>query len=179
MPGSNATAGRKAPMSPTYVINLVCISAMVMIVFIQWALACWSLGLDFAPIKCLPGTAYLIRKAPPAIDEVRRGDLYAYASHGLAPLLKDGSSVVKIAAGLPGDRVDVNARGVFINHRWWGPLNPITMARTHRTVASVTRSFTLKSDEVLMLGTLPRTYDGRYWGPIKASWLLGHAWRVW
>lgn len=174
-------AGKAHPkrMSPTFVINLVCISAIVIIFLIQWALSCWSLGLDFSPIKCLDGTGYLIHKDTPVASEIERGSKYAYASHGLEPLLKDGSRVVKIAAGMPGDVIAVNAKGVFINGHWWGALNPITMAHTHRTVASVTRTFTIQPGEVLMLGNLPRSYDGRYWGPVKDDWLVGHAWRLW
>ena len=182
MPRMGSPSSRVDPnkrMSPVFVTNLVCISAIVMTILIQWFLSCWALGLDFAPIKCLNGTGYLIHKDHPDPADLQRGRFYAYSSYGLAPLLPDGSSVVKIAAALPGDVIVVNAKGISINGRWWGPLNPITMAHTHRTAASVTRTFTVQPGEVLMLGDQPRSYDGRYWGPVKARWIVGHAWRLW
>lgn len=163
--------------TPTFVINLVCLTSVALILILQWLTACWSLGLDFAPLKCLNGTGFLIHNDRPS--DIVRGRLYAYHSHGLMPLLPDGSPVVKIAAALPGDVILVNAKGVFINGRWWGALNPITLARTHRTVASVTRTFTIQPGQVLMLGDQPRSYDGRYWGPVQQDWMIGHAWKVW
>ena len=161
----------------TYVINMVCIIWLVLFFAITTFTSHFKLGLTFHEVKCLEGTGYFIHKSTP--DTVERGDIYAYGAKGMMPLLADGSTVVKIAAGLPGDKVVVNRNGVFINGKKWGSLNPITMSKLHLTNEMVTREFVVGQDEVLMMGNLPRSYDGRYIGPVKRSQLTGRAWKLW
>lgn len=163
--------------SSTYVINMVCIIWLVGYFAITGFTHYFKLGLTFHDVKCLDGTGYFIFKSRP--DELIKGEKYAYSSFGLKPLLADGSTVIKIAAGLPGDKVTVNDQGVFINDKKWGDLNPVVLQKTKRTVQSVTREFVVGKDEVLMMGTLPRSYDGRYTGPVRRTQLTGRAWKLW
>lgn len=163
--------------SPVFVSNLVCGSLLVGILLMNLITSNFRVGLSTTEVKCLPGTIYLVRNGMPS--EIVRGQIMAYRSSGLAPLLKDGSLVAKIVAGVPGDRVVVDASGVAINGKHWGPLNLQVMKKTHKTVASVTTDYVLKPGQYLVLGTEPRTYDSRYWGPINVRQLVGKAWRVW
>ena len=172
--------GKPAPtkrMSATYVSNLVCGTALVMILLMNWITSAWSIGLATQLTKCLPGTAYLISRSVP--DKIQRGQVVAYASKGLAPLLADGREVVKIAAGVPGDVVKVDATGVSVNGRHWGPLNAAVMKKAGTSVNRVKRTYRLGPNQFLVLGTLSRTYDGRYWGPIERKQLIGTARVLW
>lgn len=168
---------REKRWSPTYVINLVCISAIVLILVGRGIHDNFRVGLTFAEVKCLEGTGFFMRMSPP--DQVERGRVYAYRSKGLAPLLADGRLVVKIAAAVEGDRVKVDDTGIYINGAHWGALNPITMEKVGITPASVSREYTVPEGQVLMLGTLPRSYDGRYIGPVPTYLLEGPAWMLW
>lgn len=172
--------GKPAPekrWSAAYVSNLVCWSAVVMILALNYLTSSWRIGLNTQEIRCLEGTVFLVRNKPP--ESVERGQLIAYRSLGLEPLLKNGTTVAKLVAAVPGDRVVVDARGVTINGAFWGPLNPKVMEKTKTTLAAVTREFTVPQGELLVLGDLPRSYDGRYWGTIKTGQLIGPAWRLW
>ncbi len=172
--------GKPAPtkrMSATYVSNLVCGSAVLMILLMNWVTSAWSLGLATQLTKCLPGTAFLISRSVP--EEVARGQMVAYASKGLAPLLADGREVVKIVAGVPGDVVQVDDDGVSVNGRQWGPLNPVVMKKAGTSVDKVKRTYRLGDGQFLVLGTMPRSYDGRYWGPIERKQLIGTARVLW
>lgn len=172
--------GKPAPekrWSAAYVSNLVCWSAVVMILGLNFITSNWRIGLNTQEIRCLEGTVFLVRnKAPEAVE---RGQLIAYRSLGLEPLLKNNTTVAKLVAAVPGDRVTVDARGVSINGKFWGPLNEKVMSKTGKSIASVSKTYTVKEGELLVLGDLPRSYDGRYWGTIKASQLIGPAWRLW
>jgi len=86
--------------------------------------------------------------------------------------------VAKLVAGVPGDMVEVTAQGISINGRHWGPLNAIVLEKSGKTAESVTRSFEIPEGELLLLGTLPRSYDGRYWGTVKLEQVIGRAWMV-
>lgn len=164
--------------SLTYVLNLTSAIAIVGITFFIWFGGGYRLAFMDQPIACIPGHVFFLSLGDIDANQVRRGDLYAFKSIGLEPNLRDGALIVKIAAGLPGDRIDVDAEGISINGQWWGPLTPIVLTNSKRTVESVTRSFVVGADEVLMLGTLPRSYDGRYWGAVKETRLIGKARRL-
>lgn len=168
---------REKRWSPTYVINLVCITAIVLILVGRGIHDNFRVGLTFAEVKCLEGTGFFMRMSPP--DQVERGKVYAYRSKGMAPLLADGRLVVKIAAAVEGDHVRVDETGIYINGKFWGPLNPITMEKVGISAKAVTREYTVGKGHVLMLGTLPRSYDGRYIGPVPLHLLEGPAWMLW
>lgn len=163
--------------SSTYAINLVCIIWLILYFAITSFTTHFKIGLTFHEVKCLDGTGYFIHKSIPSV--VERGEKYSYVSQGLKPILADGSTIVKIAAGLPGDKVHVDQSGVYINGKKWGDLNPITMKKINKTVADVSRDFVVGKDEVLMMGLLPRSYDGRYLGAVKRKQLTGKAWLLW
>ena len=168
---------REKRWSPTFVINLVCISAIVLILLGRGLHDNFRIGLTFAEVKCLDGTGFFIRMSEP--DALVRGEVYAYRSRGMAPLLADGTLVVKIAAAVPGDRVRVDATGIAINGVHWGALNATTMEKTDTTLVEIAREYTVPAGQVLMLGTLPRSFDGRYLGPVPDTLLEGRAWRLW
>ncbi len=180
---ANFIRGGKPPpakrWTPTFVLNLVSGTALVMIVSIQWCTANYAIGLTFHDVKCMPGTVYWIAKEPLEIEDLQRGNIYSYRAEHLMPLVPDGQLMGKVAAALPGDRVDVDANGIRINGSKWGDLNAIVLQKSGLSVKDVTRSFVIAKAEVLMLGTLERSYDGRYWGPVKSKQLVGRTWRLW
>lgn len=172
--------GKPAPekrWSSTYVLNFVSITAIILIILFEGVISHWRIGLNTQEIKCLPGTAFLVKQTPP--DEIVRGQIIAYRSEGLTPFLDDGRSVAKIVAAVPGDKVVVSVEGISINGKLWGPLNETVLKKSGRSVESVSRSYVVAKGELLLLGTLPRSYDGRYWGTIKTKQIIGNAWRLW
>jgi len=152
-------------------------------VFIAWVLTFevvgsrWHLGVDPQEVQCLPYDFFLVSQSAP--ETVVRGKVYQFKSKGMAPVVKDGTSMAKYAAAVAGDKVDVNGTGIYINGNKWGDLNPATMAKTKTTVNDVTRSYVVPEGKVLMLGSLPRSYDGRYTGLADASQITGRAFPLW
>jgi len=169
--------GPKKHLTFTFVINMTVGMLMAGMIFSEVVGAFVHVGITNQSIKCLPGTAFIIRQSPP--DTYRRGQIIAYRSRGLAPLLPDGQIVAKLVAGVPGDKVEVTAQGISINGTYWGPLNAIVLEKSGKTAESVTRSFEIPEGELLLLGTLPRSYDGRYWGTVKLDQVVGRAWTIW
>src|SRR5690606_17663581 len=121
-------------------------------------------GFDNATIRCLPWSTYLIDRTDTA---AQRGQIMAYATRGLGPRFKDGTIFVKRVHAVPGDRVRVDAGGVFVNGIWRVSLDRDTLARAGLTEEELYRDVEMAEDELFMLGDLPKSYDGRYTGPIK------------
>jgi len=164
---------------PYVYMNIVCVSLMVLIPVTTGIVDNYRIGLNgqTEELRCIEGKAFLLTKA--RVVRPERDGLYAYTSLGLGEILPDGTGIIKIAAGLPGDVVRVDATGIYINQTFWGPLNPITMAKTATKVSTVTKQYVIGDGQVLMLGTRPRSYDGRYLGPIETRRLIANVERLW
>ena len=73
----------------------------------------YRLGIDWQVERCLPDTrAVLIDLRS---DIPKRGGLIAFRGQGLEPLFADGTHMVKILVGLPGDRIEITPDRTTVN----------------------------------------------------------------
>ena len=73
----------------------------------------YRLGIDWQVERCLPDTrAVLIDLRS---DMPKRGELIAFRGRGLEPLFADGTHMVKILVGLPGDRIEITPERTTVN----------------------------------------------------------------
>lgn len=162
---------------PHVFMNILSAVVIAWVLFFSYLNANWHLAIDPQVVKCLPYDYFVVAQNKP--EDIVSGRFYRYTAVGLAPVMKDGTPLVKIAAAVAGDKVDVNEKGIFINGKKWGDVNSYVMNKTSRSLASVTRSYVVAPGEVLLLGTLPRSYDGRYFGPVAIKQVTGRAFPLW
>ena len=169
---------RSVPMHDRLVwASKVGAATLVLVLLGSVFLSRFQIGVDTQSDKCIHGTVFLIDKAD---KELERGALFAYRSRGTKWIYPDGTLMVKAMQGLPGDRVEVTPDfEVRVNgiHKAQGlPLaGTLTASEARRRFCG---SATLQSDEAWMLGTLPHSFDSRYWGPIKTEQIVGRAYVV-
>lgn len=136
----------------------------------------FSIGFDPQTDQCLPGARLFVvdewHRAP------ERGQAFAFRAHGLNPWFRDGTKMIKVVDGLPGDRVAISERGVAINDHLVVEGLPLA-ARLRKDPAAFARTFVLAPDEYLLLGRTPASFDGRYWGTVRRDALLGRAYQPW
>jgi conjugative transfer signal peptidase TraF len=79
-------------------------------------------------------------------------------------------SFIKVIAGVPGDQIDITEDKLFINGLYAGPIHskdskgrPLSRAMTGR--------YRLQTDWYFVTTPHPRSYDSRYYGPVKISQL--------
>lgn len=66
----------------------------------------YRIGIDPQQEKCLPGyTFFLIDLNDQTLE---RGAVYAFQAKNMQPFYKDGTRMVKILTGMPGDKVEIN-----------------------------------------------------------------------
>ena len=131
-------------------------------------------GLAIAPqtMRCLPEVRAVLldRAATPQ----SRGELVLFEAQGLAPAFKDGTLLVKLMAGLPGDWVEISTSGVRIN----GQLRAAGLdlaAQLGHAPAEFARQYQIPEGHFLPLGTARASLDGRYYGPIATDRIRGGA----
>lgn len=129
---------------------------------------------DAQDVACLPFKVAIVRYHH--IDEFKRGDIIAFTP----PSMQMGSLfneriIVKMVGAIPGDKVSVSKDGFSINDKFFGPVDIIKSAAKYmkRSEASFERAETVPENHLLMVGTLPRSFDGRYWGFLPQQAVLG------
>ncbi len=138
------------------------VTVIAMAVFGSW----FGVFIDASELRCLPERVYL---GYPKTRESRLGDIVSFmADDRMAMGLFRGHRLGKIVMAKAGDRVVSDARGVFINGTFIAARNPISLGKLKdRHLTPVDMDRVLEPGELFVMGTLPRSFDSRYWGVIK------------
>ena len=133
--------------------------------------------LDSQPQGCLPWHVYWrggrSNDVPPA------GSLVVFDTPKMRAIdPRDAYSKLKMVAAVPGQTVSVHDDALWIDGRYWGRfwIAPWIVQR-HIAVSApwfsdghaVSGTWIVPPGEVLLLGTEPYSFDGRYWGFLRAS----------
>lgn len=134
----------------------------------------FALDVQVEENRCLPYSFYFVRLGRPE-GGLARGMYVEYiASGGLMGQALDGVRIIKVVAALPGDRVRVDDEGISINGKFWGPLGLAN--RLGANDFRMLRDSAVPEGKALLLGTMPGSYDGRYWGFLDQDQIIGQAW---
>lgn len=102
-----------------------------------------------------------------------------YVPRGSCP--SGAQAILKRIAGVPGDRVGIDASGIAINRVGVaGSALREVDARGRALAPFAVREIELADGEYFVLGTnLERSWDSRYFGPVRGSQITGSAAPVW
>lgn len=130
--------------------------------------------------NCLPYSVFLVDLRDRVVE---RDEYIAFVSMQMEPFYQNGTLAVKLVAGVPGDHVTVNAKGVSVNGRHMGSLLHLQQGerlwQMGRRVGDVERDEQVPPGRLWMMGTNPRSYDSRYWGYIQKNQVVGRAIPLW
>ena len=131
----------------------------------------YVIGLDPQGETSIPGhRLFIIDTKDQAIHA--RLQMVAFRTEGLEPWFADGTRMIKIVYGLPGDMIRVRPEGAWVNGE--PALAELALAEPlGLTPEQVTQDYTLGPDEYFVAGLHPKSYDSRYFGPVKASQFIG------
>jgi conjugal transfer pilin signal peptidase TrbI len=128
----------------------------------------FGLFLDVAETRCMPERLYL---GYPMARNIQRGDVVSFkADNRMMFDLMTGYRITKIVAAMPGDHVRSSEAGVFINGQKVAERHPQSLDRlTQLNKVPIDLDRVLMAGEIFVLGTLPRSFDSRYWGVIPEA----------
>lgn len=126
--------------------------------------------------KCLPYSMFIID----TFDKtVVRSKLFSFKNKGWKAGFKDGEwTVIKIAAGVPGDEINVGIESTVVGEDVYGGLEDYVINKLDSKADDYIRQGTVPEDKYFALGTLTRTYDSRYWGYVDKSQIVGRAYAI-
>lgn len=137
----------------------------------------YRIGIDVQKQQCLPWKYFLIELGRPS--EVKRGQiLVAITTYGRMGHRFDGQWITKMAAAIPGDHVAIKGDQAYVNGRPIG-LKMDLLDKLGKRSGDFDREFNVPKGHYLLLGTQPRSYDGRYWGLVPENEIIGRAKPIW
>ena len=136
----------------------------------------FRIGYDDQDHQCLPPHRWFL------IDrhdrDVTQGTIVAFAALGLGPYFRDGQTLIKRAAGVPGDRVEVGLETVRINGATVG--EGLALARTlNRPPTDFLRDDVVPPGHLWVMGATADSFDSRYWGFLPEQQVIGRAYVLW
>lgn len=171
----NALA-RSAPEMPSFSVKGLALSFAVGILC---AAALWNFSLAYVPRedRCLPELhlALLVHHRP---AQVERGN-YLFWKASAIPALSyvRESYVLKVVAGVPGDRLAIKGDKVFINDTL--VVEGLENAPLYkRRPADFERSEVIPPGRYFVIGTARFSNDSRYWGYLPHDRVVGRGYRV-
>jgi conjugal transfer pilin signal peptidase TrbI len=133
------------------------------------------IGGDDQVDRCLPDKRIYI------IDtfnrDIWRGDLVAFRAERMEPYFKSGQIIVKIAAGVTGDRVKVDSQHTTINDTLVIEGLPLA-EKLKKPPASFNRDETIPLAAYWVTGKTPKSFDSRYWGYLYDYQVIGRAYAI-
>lgn len=124
--------------------------------------------LDVAETRCMPEYIYL---GYPKVGQINKGDVVSFRANSRQMFdLMTGKRIAKIVAGTAGDHVVSNQDGVFVNGTFIAKRNSISLQNlSAKGMQPVNLDKVLAEGELFVIGTLPRSFDSRYWGVLPES----------
>jgi conjugal transfer pilin signal peptidase TrbI len=136
----------------------------------------FHIGYDDQDRQCLPPHRWFL------IDrhdrDITQGEIIAFAALGLGPYFRDGQVIIKRAAGVPGDRIQVDPATVRINGAKVG--EGLALAGTlKRPPEDFLRDDIVPPGHLWMMGATADSFDSRYWGFLREHQVIGRTYALW
>ena len=162
----------KANWRHTYLFPF-CIAAVIAAA-VTWFSHGYKLIFVFNSDKCIPGSVFVVDTQQ---KQVNTAELLMFKSHQ-TDILPAGINIIKLVAGVQGDRVEVGQFSVSNNsHKFPAPIDSAAKALNIDT-RTLTGTRTVEKDRLFVLGTLASSYDSRFFGPIKTQQVIGRAYLI-
>jgi len=127
------------------------------------------IGLDLNDVRCLPWRVYYLTFSRGPFS---KGQYVAFvARNGIMGQRFEGKLVGKQVAGVHGDHVVIKGDEIYINDQHVSTL--YLRQKLGRPPGYFDRDLIIPENQLLLLGTEPHSYDGRYWGFISSQQILG------
>lgn len=148
----------------------------------------YTIGLDTQTHRCLDEWIFVIDKwKKPTAFDVSRNDYVAFAiSAAQTPpnaLFAPGHVMVKRAVATDaGDLVTIDTDGISFSHgsEIWAHGTALEAAASlGSSQEEYVREFALSAGQLFMMGDNEMSYDGRYYGPINESQIVGSVVWAW
>lgn len=139
----------------------------------------FRIGIPMQDVNCLPYKAMLLHQVKPSTIE--RGEFITFQPQQNRMAARfNGQYVTKLVGGVAGDTIKVVGGVLYINGKNYGGLEIAENAAKllHVDVSTFERTAVVPVGYLFMVGTLPHSFDSRYWGFLPISEVVGTAYPI-
>ena len=124
---------------------------------------------------CLPVDLYMIDLKD---KSVKAGNIIAFHMPKSVRFIRENEKVIKIVAGVGGDRLKVTMDGVYNGDKFY-KANARRISKKYNIPAeSIERELTIPKGEVFLIGQTDHSWDSRFWGPVKLTSVIGKTYAI-
>lgn len=165
----------RGPLTGAFLVKALTLSLLVAVAVLGLAHR-FTIAIATQEYLCLP--PYRIWVIDKFNTEPVRGEIFAFKSNGLAPVFEDGTTIVKVLEGMPGDEVSVGTEVVTINGK---VVAEGLQVATERGIdpARYVRQGTIEAERYWFFGKTADSFDARYWGSVERQQIIGKAYPLW
>lgn len=133
----------------------------------------YHIGLDTQEIKCIGNyTFFLVDRGNKTLE---RDAIYAFEANNVQPYFADGTQMVKILKGLPGDHVAITDRGEVIINGETVASNMALLMDLGGDISQFTGETVLEEGQYWFMGESAFSFDSRYWGTVEEEQVIGRS----
>jgi len=166
---------KNKPMK-VFIVQAVLITVVIVVVG-GYVKDRFKVGFGGQKRACLPWDIYLIDSHN---QNFKVGSLVAFiADSRMEPKFKKGSTVIKQVAGQGGDQVHVDAGAHYIvAGSNYGVIEKEGAEVAKKKISSLLVDEIIPENQLSVIGTLPRSFDSRYWGYVRHDQIVGRAYGI-
>jgi len=149
------------------------ITAVAIIMAIYAFTSRYHIGLDTQEVKCIGNYSFfLVDRGDLGLE---KGNLYAFEARRVAPYFDEGTQMVKILLGVPGDHVAITEdANVIVNGEQVA--TGLALAKDLDIDPSTFMGETvLEEGHYWFMGESSVSFDSRYWGTVLEEQVIGRA----
>lgn len=165
----------RGPLTGAFMIRAVVLAGIVAASIVGLTQR-YTLAIATQEYLCIP--PYRIWLIDKWDREPVRGEIFAFKSMGLSPVFSDGTTIVKVLEGMPGDIATVTAEETTINGVAVGEGLQVA-TDIGQDPSRYLRSGTIAEGRYWFFGKTHDSYDSRYWGSVAQSQIIGKAYPLW
>lgn len=136
----------------------------------------YHIGLDTQEVKCIGNYSFFLVDRDNT--ELERGGIYAFEARRVAPYFAEGTQMVKVLLGLPGDHVAIGEDGdIIINGERVASGLPLA-EDLGIDPSSFMGETVLQEGHYWFMGESGVSFDSRYWGTVEEEQVIGRAYPI-
>ena len=124
---------------------------------------------------CLPADFYMIDLKD---KSVKAGNIIAFHMPKSVRFIRENEKVIKIVAGVGGDRLRVTMDGVYNGSKFYKANARRISMKYNIPAESIERELTIAKGEVFLSGQTDHSWDSRFWGPVKLTSVIGKTYAI-
>lgn len=136
----------------------------------------YHVGLDTQEVKCIGNyTFFLVDRGNTVLE---RGGIYSFEARGVAPYFAEGTQMVKVLLGVPGDHIAINEDAqVTINGERVASGLPLS-EDLGADPSNFMGEMVLQEGHYWFMGESGVSFDSRYWGTVEEEQIIGRAYPI-